>query len=131
MVTRLEARYKDEPPLLFFLKNARQFLKEGNSELAIVTVEKILMDQTVSQDIKIAHSQIVKDAKALGLAFIVQEKEMQNQSGFFADHMFSPDLSINSEPIENDLTKSLDFSSIQSSKYDPTRILKFGSPFKN
>lgn len=59
------------------MKNAKQFLKNDQSDMAVITLENILLDQNVDSKAKLAHQQIIQEAKRLGLKFLNQEMELR------------------------------------------------------
>ena len=77
MIQRVESLYKSNKKILFHLKNAKQFLKNDQSDMAVITLENILLDQNVDSKAKLAHQQIIQEAKRLGLKFLNQEMELR------------------------------------------------------
>ena len=79
MIQRVEKLHESNKKILFHLKNAKQFLKNDDGDMAVITLENILLDQNVSPQMKEAHQQIIDEAKVLGLKFMNQEMEFRGR----------------------------------------------------
>jgi hypothetical protein len=80
MIQRVEALYQSNKKILFHLKNAKQFLKNDQGDMAVITLENILLDQNVDSNLKQAHQKIIQEAKMLGLKFLNQEMEFRGKA---------------------------------------------------
>jgi ribosomal protein L32E len=79
MIQRVEELYQKNKKILFHLKNAKQFLKNNQADLAVITLENILLDQNVDSTMKQAHQKIISEAKMLGIKFLNQEMEFRGK----------------------------------------------------
>lgn len=77
MIQRVEELYKSDKKILFHLKNAKQFLKNDDADMAVITLENILLGGNVTPEKKEQHNQIIREAKDLGEKFVNQEIEFR------------------------------------------------------
>lgn len=88
MIQRVESLYHQDKKILFHLKNAKQFLKNNEPDMAVITLENILLDKNVSPSLGDAHRNIMEEARALGLKFISQDLEFRGGSVWTAAPFF-------------------------------------------
>ena len=79
MIQRVETLYQKDKKILFHLKNAKEFLKNDQGDMAVITLEKILLNQNVSPNMREAHQKVIQEAKELGLKFINQDIEFRGR----------------------------------------------------
>jgi hypothetical protein len=77
MIQKAEELYKSDKKILFHLKNAKQFLKDDEADMAVITLENILLGNKVTPEKKEQHNQIIREAKDLGVKFVNQDIEFR------------------------------------------------------
>lgn len=77
MIQRVESLYQKDKKILFHLKNAKEFLKNNEADMAVITLENILLNQNVSLELNQAHQKIIQEAKMLGIKFLNQDIEFR------------------------------------------------------
>lgn len=79
MIQRVESLYQNDKKILFHLKNAKEFLKNNEADMAVITLENILLNQNVDVKFKQKHQKIIQEAKILGIKFLNQDMEFRGR----------------------------------------------------
>lgn len=79
MIQRVETLYQKDKKILFHLKNAKEFLKNNEADMAVITLENILLNQKVSLEFRQEHQKIIQEAKQLGIKFLNQDQEFRGK----------------------------------------------------
>ena len=66
IIDRLENVYEHERKILFYIRNANKLLNNGHEDVALISLDNILLNPNLSSDMKTIHENIINDAKIYG-----------------------------------------------------------------
>lgn len=80
MIQRLEEIYQINPKIMFYLKNAKQLLHNGNEDIVLQSLENILLNKKSHSKYQMIHEQIIIDTKNFGIS--IKSNNLENQCKF-------------------------------------------------